>query len=119
MRLEPHCASERHSFVRSPRQRCVGEGCGRQARSCREFFAEASQDHAAMSVRKLHLHPFLIRETCYTDDVAHAADQRVLNLVHGCRKQVPPCVMRSVGLAVLQAIVQHAQLFLWVQRQPD
>ena len=69
MCLEPLCASERQSLVKSPRQRCVGEGCGRQARSCRDVFAKASQAHAAMPVRELHLHPFLIRETCYTDDV--------------------------------------------------
>ena len=72
--LKPHCASEGQSLVRSPRQRCVGEGCGGQARSCRDVFAEASQAHAAMPVRELHLHPFLIRETCYADDVTHAAD---------------------------------------------
>ena len=45
-----------------------------------------------MPVRELHLHLLLIREVCYTDDVAHAADQRVLNLAQGCRQQVPPCV---------------------------
>jgi hypothetical protein len=45
-----------------------------------------------MPVRELHLHPLLIRKTCYTDDVAHAADQRILNLAKGCRQQVPPCV---------------------------
>ena len=41
--LEPHCYSGRQSLVRSPRQRCVGEGCGQQARSCCDVLAEASQ----------------------------------------------------------------------------
>ena len=77
--LEPHCASEGQSLVRSPCQRCVGGGCRRLARSCRDVFAEPWQAHAAMPVRELHLHPLLICETCFTDDVAHAADQRVLN----------------------------------------
>ena len=92
MCLEPHCTSERQSVVRSPRQRCVGKGFGRQARSCCDVFTDASQAHATMPVRELHLHPLLIHDTCYTDDVAHAADQRVLNLAQGCRQQVLPYV---------------------------
>ena len=44
--LEPHCDSEGQSLVRSPRQRCVGEGCRQQARSCRDVFAQVSQAHA-------------------------------------------------------------------------
>ena len=63
----------------------MGETYGRQARSCHDVFAEATQAHAAMPVRELHMQPLLIRETCYTDDVAHDVDQRVLNLAQGCR----------------------------------
>ena len=62
------------------------------------------------------MNPLLIRETGYTDDIAHAADQRVHNMPQGCRQQVPPCVPHEVGLAVLQAIVQHAPRCLRVQR---
>ena len=47
------------------------------------------------------------------------ADRRVLILGQGSRQQVPPCAPHQVGLAVLQAVAQHAPLCLQVQRQPD
>ena len=88
-------------------------------RSCRDVLAEALQAHATITVRELHLHPLMIREACYTNDVAHAAYQRDLDLAYGCCHPVPPCNPHQVGLTVLQDIVQHAPLCLRVQRQSD
>ena len=59
-----------------------------------------------MPVRELHLHPLLMREACYTEDVAHAVDQLVLDLAQGCRQQVPPCVPHEVSLTVLHLTLQ-------------
>ena len=85
MYLKPHCAPERQRLV-GARQRCVREGCGRQARGNCDVFAEALQPHAALPARELHPHLMLVCKACDTDDVTHAADQRMLDPAQGSRQ---------------------------------
>ena len=114
---EHHCSSNRKGRVASPNQNCVGEGSGRQARGCREVFAETAQPHDAVPVpvREVHLRPLLVSEASYTADVAHATDERVPDPAQRHHQQVTPSGTPAVGLAVLLAAMQHALILSALQ----